>query len=94
MFAYFGCVFLELLKAQISKANYRDQKHEFLSHDSVFKTYDFAASLSLSIVQNKSSLFFSAHCCLASAHSLNHGSWVTESRPEKQKSADGADDCL
>lgn len=41
MFVYFGCVFLEVLKAQISKANYQDRKHELLSHGSVFKTYDF-----------------------------------------------------
>lgn len=77
MFVYFGCVFLEVVKAQISKANYQEQKHEFLPHDCVFKTYDFAGSL------YKSSLFFSVRRCLASAHSLNHKSWVTESRLEK-----------
>lgn len=33
MFVYFGWVFLELLKAQISKANYPGQKHEFLPCD-------------------------------------------------------------
>lgn len=39
-------------------------------------------------------LFFSVHHRLASAHSLNHRSGVMESRPEKPKSVDGADDCL
>ena len=33
MFVYFGCVFLELFRAQISKANYGDQKLEFLPPD-------------------------------------------------------------
>lgn len=55
MFVYFGCVFLEILKAQISKANYQDRKHEFLSHGSVFKTR-LHWSLRLNVVRYCSSL--------------------------------------
>lgn len=88
MFLYFGCVFLEILKAQLSKANYQDQESK-----NVLRLCLQLRWLS-EYLRHKSSLFSSVRHFLASVPSLNHRFWVTESRLEKPKSAAGADDCL
>lgn len=93
MFVYFGCVFLEVLKAQISKANYQKQKHEFLPHDCVFKTYDFAGSLHLSIYLQ---IFTVLLCPPLSRFSPQLKSQILGHRVQTREaeSADGTGDCL